>query len=236
MNNNTNKRAAPRQFAISKFADTYDTGIEREDATWNDLVTKLAENPPEAATKEGLHLLKLAKFGDTINPNGSALRHNANVEFLSGIVAEHDAGTVSFEEAVTRLKAAGSDGVAAFIYQSPSHMKDGKGPRWRVLAPLSVDTDPAQHGPLMDKLNGVLGGALAPESWTLSQIYYYGRVTDREYYKPERIKGHHLDKLVGITPIGKGGGRLAEARVIRGIERDEEHEPSIEETELSKLV
>jgi hypothetical protein len=70
------------------------------------------------------------------------------------------------------------------------------------MAPLSVDTPPEQHTALVDKLNGALDGALAPESWVLTQIMYYGRVAG-SMYETQHVSGAFLDLVDGITPIGK---------------------------------
>jgi hypothetical protein len=190
-----------RVLAISTFPSTNDLGpITGKNSTWADLTDFLANRALEAAEKKALRLLKLAKFGDTRNPNGKgSYRWNGNVEYLSGLVAEHDAGTVSLDEAAKRLEALG---VGAFFYTSPSHTPEK--PRWRVLAPLSVDTPPVEHGRLMDRLNGALGGILAGESWTLTQIFYFGKVTG-SVYETRKVEGHYIDrpKFDKITPIPK---------------------------------
>ena len=35
---------------------------------------------------------------------------------------------------------------------------------------------PTLRNKMVDRLNGVLGGVLSRESWTLSQAFYFGRV------------------------------------------------------------
>lgn len=198
--------AANRKLAVSVVESVVDTKhVKRQERTWESLIANLAA-PQERAAKRELRLLKLVAFGDKANDKGS-LRHNANVVSVSGLVGDYDARTVSLDEAAARLKAAG---IEAFLYTTPSHTAEA--PRWRVLAPLSVDVSPEQHAALMDRLNGALGGILASESWTLSQVFYVGKVRGVTYDK-RRVEGQCIDLVEGITPIDKRG-RSAEPTVV----------------------
>lgn len=123
-----------------------------------------------APTKAALPWLKLAAFGDQRSAKGS-LRHGANVLVLSGVEGDYDGETHPPAWAVDRLEAAG---IRALVYTSPSHRPDR--PRWRVLCPTLDWLPPAEHAALVARMNGVLGGVLARESFTLSQAYYFGRV------------------------------------------------------------
>ena len=69
----------------------------------------------------------------------------------------------------SRTKAAN---VQAILYTSPSHTPQA--PRWRVLFPFSTPLLPAERSKYADRANAILGGALAKETWTLSQAFYYG--------------------------------------------------------------
>jgi hypothetical protein len=127
-------------------------------------------NNTVAPSKEKLPLLKLARFGTTRSPTGS-LRHDANVISVSGAEGDYDGGEMPVAEAKQRLDAAG---LAYLIYTSPSHalLK----PRWRVLLPFSHELPPGRRSKMVDRLNGVLGGVLSRESWSLSQAFFYGRI------------------------------------------------------------
>ncbi len=144
------------------------------EATWEQLCQYLG-NPPEYAQKADAPLIKFAAFGTTLTNKGS-LRHDANVLAVTGVEGDHDAETMSPEEAYQRLQAAG---IQAAIYTSASNAP-GK-PRWRVLAPTSQAYAPEAHRELAARLNGVLGGVLSNESFTLSQSYYIGRVRGVPY-------------------------------------------------------
>lgn len=161
-------------FAFTRFADVKARTAARFMTTWSGLFETLRA-PPTAREKASLPLLKLATFGDAQTANGS-LRHDANVVEITGIVADYDGEVMTPQEAVERLERAL---VRAFIYTSPSHGLER--PRFRVIAALSAAASPSAHPALMARLNGALGGILAPESFTLSQAYYYGRVEGREY-------------------------------------------------------
>jgi putative DNA primase/helicase len=115
------------------------------------------------------------------------------VDALSGIVAEHDKGTMSFDEAVRRLR---EEMLTALVYTSPSHTDAN--PRWRVAVPCSrdlkgVDLD-VLHKKLVARINGVLGGVLSGESFTLSQAYYFGKVGNNPAHRAEYTSGGYIDE------------------------------------------
>jgi hypothetical protein len=162
-----------------------------------------------APAKEDLPWLKFARFGSLPTKHAS-LRWNGNVGDLSGIVGEYDGGKMRIDEAVERLDKAG---ITALVYSSPSHMWDGHGPRWRVCCPFSAPLPPDQHYRMMSRVNGVLGGVLASESWTLSQSYYYGTVEGRLEPRIEIVDGtatldqcDELDEIAVGKPNGSANG------------------------------
>jgi hypothetical protein len=154
-----------------------------------------------AARKDGLPLIKLARFGTAISRKGS-LRHNANVESIEGLEGDHDAGTMSVEQARECLEVAG---LAGLIYTTPSHRPDK--PRWRVLCPLSHSHAPADRERLCARLNGALAGALGGESFTLSQTYFYGRVKGAPAPDVVLVDGRELDLAdeLDTGALGKDG-------------------------------
>lgn len=141
---------------------------------WDSLVETM-QNPVELPTKAQCPLIKLALLGNQPSPNGS-LRHDANVVEVFGVEGDHDAGTMTPAEAASRLSAVGIMGV---VYTTPSHRPEK--PRWRVLVPLSTAFPPAERTRFAGIVNAVLNGALAPESFKLSQPFYYGRVQGVPY-------------------------------------------------------
>jgi hypothetical protein len=93
-----------------------------------------------------------------------------------------------FEEATKIVKAAG---LTALLYTSPSHTEEK--PRWRVLCPTSRDLPPEERAKLMARLNGIFGGVFAPESFTLSQSYYYGSVNNNAEHRAVIVDGDCID-------------------------------------------
>ncbi len=172
---------------ITFFPDQYASTQEAEEFDLAGLAHEIRNK--SAPTREALPWLKLARFGEKRTVKGYCLRNNANVIEVSGVEAEHDAGTMPFEEALARLTAAR---IACLIYTSPSYVKGVK-ERWRVLAPFSRMRAPALRREMVAVLNGVLEGAATPESFVLSQAFYYGRVGDNPDHRVEVIEGDFVD-------------------------------------------
>lgn len=159
-----------------------------------------------AESKDSLPWIKLATFGPDKTPKKS-LRHNANVRTVTGLEADYDAGTMTPETARDALEKAG---VAGLVYTTPSHSADA--PRWRVLAPFSGPLPPEAREELMARLNGILGGALDPASFTLSQSYYAGNVEGGTQVETFLVNGQPIDMVNGLAPIYKDGGSVKRER------------------------
>jgi len=144
---------------------------QQHEGQWGDFCSFI-ENAPRVAAKADSPLVKLARFGLTPTAAG-CYRHDANLLGISGIEADHDAGTMQPNEAAVVLE---RHLLKAAVTTTASHTQDK--PRWRVFAPLSKEHPPEDRYHLVARLNGVLGGVLAPESFTLSQSWYYGQVGD----------------------------------------------------------
>jgi len=184
---------------FSRTPNVTSTGVmERTQAPWG-MLCKALKGVREYEAKADMPLLSGAAFGPKKNGKGS-LRHNENVQEVYFLTGDYDAGEVSVDEAERRAKGAG---IEVAFYTTPSHKPEA--PRWRVLALLSRQHKPAEHNALMDRLNGALGGVLASESWTLSQVYYYGRIKGG-VYEVRHVAGAPIDLVDGITPIGKPAG------------------------------
>lgn len=156
----------------SKTADK----ILREEGDWIDLLNKIKNSGPHSA-KSTCPWVKLARFGE-VRSSHNSLRHDENVQEIYGIEGDYDGEVIQPEEAIARLEKAN---LKVAIYTSPSHTADK--PRWRVLAPLSGKRPPHERAMLLARINGVLGGVLSGESFTLSQSYYFGRVGDGDTYR-----------------------------------------------------
>jgi hypothetical protein len=153
----------------------------------------------KADAKADLFWLKLARFGDQPS-NKNCLRYNDNVLDISGVEGDYDGGSITFAEAVELVRAAK---IKAVLYTTASNTDEA--PHWRVLAPVSTPLPPGDRAALCDRLNGVIGGGLAPESWTLSQAYYFGTVGFKTV-QVEVVDGADftfIDQRDDIVSIGK---------------------------------
>jgi hypothetical protein len=175
-------KALDMPITFTHFKDVFaKTKSERELKHFRDLVDVIEQT--QAPTKATLPLLSFERYGNERTPKGS-YRHDANVVSVTAISGDHDAGTMPLEEARSRLAAFG---IAGVLHTTASHTASA--PHWRVFCPLILcligrggkrGCDQYKH--FVAQLNGILGGALAAESFALSQSYYYGHVEGVEYH------------------------------------------------------
>jgi putative DNA primase/helicase len=184
------------RFAITLFPDVAAATLTTRKVDLSEL-RKLALDA-NADKKGDLPLVKLAVFGDKRTEKNS-LRHNANVTSITGVEGDYDGEIVPFAEAVAAVK---QSGLKALMYTSPSNTEDK--PRWRILCPSSQALPPEEHGKLVARVNGVLGGILGPESFTLSQSYYIGHLNGAAF-GTEVIPGDFVDARVDLDAgaVGK---------------------------------
>lgn len=188
-----------RPLTITRFLDAGSKRILPVDASLRRFADQIRTERADA--KSELPWLKLARFGDVRTEKG-ALRHDANLVAIDGVEGDHDAGTLTVAEACSRLQAAG---LAAVVYTTPSHTPER--PRWRVLCPTSAPLSPDERDALCARLNGALDGALARESFTRSQAYYYGGVGAAAGHDVRLIEGRFIDDARDLDgrAIGRDG-------------------------------
>lgn len=175
--------------SITYFERVTKAAGQHRDITWTDLCDWIAHATPTAATKNDLPLIKLATFAGNY-------RNDANLQAISGIEGDYDGEKVQPSAAAALLMA---KGVQAFIYTSPSHQPGS--PRFRVLCPLSRPHTPNERRALVGRLNGVLGGICASESFTPSQAFYVGSVAGGHPVQCWRVEGRTLDTVEGLPII-----------------------------------
>jgi hypothetical protein len=146
--------AEPDRFCVTVFPDAYARTLSTQDVSLTELIQLVLETT--ATEKSKLPLFKLAKFGTKLTENGS-LRHNANVEAITGVELDYDDETISFEDAVATVKQAR---LKALVYTSPSYTPAKS--RWRIVLPTSGDRPPTERARLAARVNGLFGGSLAP--------------------------------------------------------------------------
>lgn len=201
-----------RPLQVTLFSGTTDVGKRDKSCSLRQLSTLV--HADERARKSELPMIKLGRFGEN-RGNGKALRNDANLRSFCGVEGDHDAGTMSVSDAAARLRNAR---IAGVIYTSPSHTPEA--PRWRVMVPTSKPLPPADRERLCARLNGVLEGALAPESFNLSQSFFYGRVSGAAEPELELVDGRSIDAAAELdaTAIGRGGSVAAPAKRDRSAE------------------
>ena len=187
---------------VTRFPDKFAASLKHGYVTLPQIASSVAV--ATAATKEQLPLLKLQRYGGVFSAN-NCLRYDNNVKEISGLEGEHDKGTLSFVDAVAALRKAG---IRSIVYTSPSYVPGTK-ERWRVLVVLSQFHAPSfRGGGLMARLNGILGGALAGESFTLSQPFYYGSVDNNPNHQVRLLDGDFIDQRPDLDAVAifKDGG------------------------------
>jgi putative DNA primase/helicase len=195
--------SAPMTLRLTGFEDVHAKKKEEIELSF-DQFAKLICEPKPHPSKDSCPLLKLATFGDIRTDKGS-LRHDANVLSVYGVEGDYDAGVMPFDEAVARLDMAG---VEALVYTTPSYTEEK--PKWRVLAPFAEAHTPEQRARFVARLNGVLGGVLARESFITAQTFYFGRV-DGADYKAERIDGFRIDTRSDLDARAIGPSAAAQS-------------------------
>lgn len=206
------------QYSI--FPDLTGNTIIPQNKSWEELCYGLA-NPIEYGSKTACHLLKLATFGD-IRSDRNCLRNDANIIEIYGLEGDYDGEVITPREAVVMLE---QYDIKGFIYTSASHRPDK--PRWRVLVPLSQPYPPDRRDYYVSLLNAALNGILAPESWALSQSYFFGKVKD-SHYESYIIHGSFIDSYLDllIEPIGKPKAekKTVDGTIIESGERQQDAE------------
>ena len=188
-----------RKVSLTLFMDEQAERAFLEEYTLPELAAHIKDL--KSGAKETLPWLKLAEFGDQ-RTDLNCLRSNANVLRVTGVEAEHDKGSVTFDQAVAILRTAG---VRGLVYTSPSY-KPGNKERWRILAPSSYPLAPEQREKLVGRINGLFGGAIEDESFVLSQAYLFGHV-DNPDHRVEVVDGSFIDLRPDLDAgaIGKHG-------------------------------
>jgi hypothetical protein len=177
--------ALDHPIVITTFRDAGASTKRQGETTLRGLIPMLRET--RAPSKADLPWLKLAAFGDARTDKGS-LRHNSNIIHIYGIEADYDGEQMTLSRARQII---GSAGLAAILYTSPSHTADR--PRWRVLCPTSKPLLGSERAGLLSRLNGLFLGALADESFVLSQSYYYGAIHGAPDHTVIAIDGGFID-------------------------------------------
>lgn len=195
------------QIAFTYFDRNTNPQGARYQNVWTGICDWIEQSSPTAATKDELPLFKLATFANNY-------RSNTTVEKIYGVEGDYDAGLMQPHEAVVRLTTAN---VIAFIYTSPSHTPEK--PKWRVIAPTSQPRNVSERHNLIGRINGILSGVLANESFTDSQSYYIGRLTTGHPVQCFRANGGcYIDAIESVI-IGPPKANGMDGRKLLGTDR-----------------
>lgn len=180
--------------ALNEYSTTFDGFVQ-----WlNDL--------PEYAAKGDCPLISLNRFGTIRTEKKQSLRHDANILATTGAIGDYDAGAMTPQDAAAVLQAVQ---IRAVIVTTPSH--GIKGQRWRLLLPFEIEQSLERRYSLLAKVNTLLGGVLAGESFTASQAFYIGRVAGVAY-SVIAIEGVPVDVNLNIEPLPETGRPMARPR------------------------
>jgi Primase C terminal 2 (PriCT-2)/Family of unknown function (DUF5906) len=206
-------RAVASKFTITLFPNKRAQSQRRRDMTLHGLRDKIQNTT--ALTKARLPWLKLATFGDK-RSDKNCLRHNANVLSITGLELDYDAEQMTLDAAV---EVAQQVRLAACFYTSARYSDTT--PRWRILLPTSKPLPPAERQKLVARVNGVYGGVFSPESFTLSQSYYYGSVNSNPAHCAVVTDGDYVDLRddLDASAIGKGGKTHDETPTLNAFEQ-----------------
>jgi hypothetical protein len=185
-NSATRAIVVAERFTVTYFADEFAKSLRTQQVTLPELRGLILRTT--AHKKIFLPWLKCATFGTKRTKLGS-LRHNDNVTAISGLELDYDDEEVSIELGATLLRRAR---LKSLLYTSPSHT-DAK-PRWRVLLPTSCDRPPQERKRLVARVDHACCGIFAPESFTLSQSFYFGSVKSNPAHRVIIISGDYIDQ------------------------------------------
>jgi hypothetical protein len=191
-------------FAVTLFPNKLAKTQERRRMALEQLADLIRNT--RARNKDDLPWLKLARFG-TLKSDRDCLRSDKNVVALSGVVGDYDEEKCALEAAAERLDKAG---IIGLVYTTASHT-DAE-PHWRVVCPFSRELTPSEHYSMVARVNGLLNGILADESFGLSQSYYFGSTNG---HPPEVIIVDGLQYLdqadeLDETAVGRASGNSAD--------------------------
>lgn len=141
---------------------------KRSTMSWNDFA-RMLERPPQYEGIDELPLFSCTEFADNY-------RNAQNARMAYAVVGDHDAGTLQPSHAAQILQ---QSGVQALIYTTRKHRPEC--PRFRVVARLAKPVESEGYLHFVRVLNALLNGALARESESPHQAWFFGRIKDAKY-------------------------------------------------------
>lgn len=192
------KHDIPLQYTY--FESVTSNVLQLRRTTWQKLCYLLSM-PKRFEHKESAPLIKLAVFKEDRVTQALAAdgyrspRCAVNIDYLTGVEGDYDAGEMDLFEAATLLEAAK---IECFLHTTPSHRPEA--PRWRVLAPVDGTAPLDQRRALLDRVNTALGGVLSQESYASAQAFYIGTVRGAPY-EWMHVRGELLKPTEDAQPV-----------------------------------
>jgi hypothetical protein len=198
-----------KQFTVTFFPNQYAQSMSVETMTLIELRDRIQRT--SRSRKASLPFVKLATFSGARSEDGNCLRFNEAVEEITGIETDYDREVITLDAAIAIAKKAK---LAVLIYTSASYTDEA--PRWRLIAPTSKPLPPAERVKLVARINGLYGGVFSPESFTLSQSYYYGAVKRNPAHRAVVTEGKCIDACTDLdaSALGKSNGKAATPEVM----------------------
>jgi hypothetical protein len=182
---------------LTRFSDLSGNDPLEVTLAWAGLKRMFVNMAPKFVAKDAMPLISGGRFGITVSAKGS-FRHDGNVLSIRVLVVDVDDWPFEVEDAMERLRIAG---VAAILFTTPSHMvvkgNGIAGARFRLVLPLSTPTDHAGMTVAMNRVNELLDGHVAPESWKPAQSYYCGRLLHGPWFT-DSCEGAFIDQATHI--------------------------------------
>jgi len=175
---------------VTTFRDKNSTsGTRLQIGSWPELIELLTAEQPLYPSKERQPLWKGSTFpNDSRAAGGKPSSHDY-------VIGDYDAGVMAVTEAREILTQAN---IACLIYTTASHTPEE--PRWRVVVLLKHAANDQTLRLLTGRLNALLRGELARESFDAGRPYFYGRVSGR-VFESHWIEGSTwLEDLAHIEP------------------------------------
>ena len=195
---------------VTWFEGDRDTGKDERQTSLRELAGQITRE--RRKSKSDLRAIKFARFGHRrTRGDKGALRNNDNVLAVTGVEADHDAGTITLDEAEARIRAAG---LAALLVTTSSHREDE--PHWRAFFPASREIEPAERVALAARVNGIFDGELDQHAtFTLSQLQYVGAIDGGNPIETCLIDGRGVDLAHDLDAIAlpKGNRRKADGEM-----------------------
>lgn len=154
------------------------------DSTWSGF-KELIKTTPKVISREDSILIKPAEFNGTRDLEG--------LQKIYAITGDYDGEERRIEDAVLALR---KHKIESFVH--PSFNWAPGEPRYRIYCLLKEPIVADDYARFVSRLNGVLGGILAPESWRPAQMWFASGNESVAQPAPFEVFGKCIDEIDGL--------------------------------------